>query len=78
MKTLEKLEKKLAHNNGLITSRQAHDLKFSNVDISSLVRSAHLEKVGHGIYSRPDKFVDEMYVAQLNKTKMVYSHETAL
>ena len=37
-----------------------------------------LERIAHGIYITPDVWKDKMLICQLRKSKMVYSHETAL
>lgn len=31
-----------------------------------------------GVYILPDKFADKMYIYQLRRSKIIYSHETAL
>ncbi|HMS25539.1 MAG TPA: abortive phage infection protein [Acidimicrobiia bacterium] len=78
MDTLEKLKDGLEYNKGVITSEQAHLLGITNERMSAFAHANQIEKVARGIYVGPNTFVDEMYIAQLTKTKMIYSHETAL
>jgi predicted transcriptional regulator of viral defense system len=42
------------------------------------VKSGELERAAFGVYVLPDEFVDKMYIAQLRRPKIIYSHETAL
>ena len=42
------------------------------------MKAGELERVAFGVYVSLDEFVDKMYVAQLRRPKVLYSHETAL
>jgi len=64
--------------NGFITTAQANAVAVSNERLRLLAKAGELEHVAHGVYMSPDEFLDRMYVAQLRRPKMIYSHETAL
>ena len=72
------LQSVLQENGGVITTAGANAVGISNECLRRLVRSGKLERVAHGVYISPDDFTDKMYVAQLRRPKMIYSHETAL
>jgi len=74
----ENLQSVLQENGGVITTAGANAVGISNECLRRLVRSGKLERVAHGVYISPDDFMDKMYVAQLRRPKIVYSHETAL
>lgn len=78
MDILEKLKDGLEVNKGIITSEQAHVYGITNERMSAFERNNQLEKVARGIYADPEVLLDSMYVAQLNRSKVIYSHETAL
>lgn len=74
----DELNKFLLQFGGIITTAQANKVGVSNQRLRLLVKSGELEQVFHGVYSSADGFVDKMYVFQLRRPKIIYSHETAL
>ncbi|MDR3050878.1 MAG: type IV toxin-antitoxin system AbiEi family antitoxin domain-containing protein [Oscillospiraceae bacterium] len=68
----------LTQNDGVITTAQANTIGVSNERLRLLANAGELDRVSHGVYISPDEFVDKMYVAQLRRPKIIYSHETAL
>lgn len=42
------------------------------------VAQERLEKIAHGIYAAADTWPDELYLLQLENSKIIYSYETAL
>jgi predicted transcriptional regulator of viral defense system len=72
------LQEILTQNDGVITTAQANIIGVSNERLRLLANTGELERVSHGVYISPDEFVDKMYVAQLRRPKIIYSHETAL
>jgi len=74
----ENLQIVLQENGGVITTTGANAAGISNERLRLLVKSGNLERVAHGVYISSDDFMDKMYVAQLRRPKMIYSHETAL
>jgi len=74
----EKLEALIKSSKGVITSKQATNHNIHREYLSEFVRQGKLERIAHGIYITPDVWEDKMLIHQLRKSKMVYSHETAL
>ena len=72
------LQSVLKQNGGMVTTAQANEVGVSNERLRLLVHSGDLERVTTGIYVLPDEFVDKMYIVQLRRPKVIYSHETAL
>jgi len=68
----------LKQNGGIVTTAQANEVGVSNERLRLLVHSGDLERVTTGVYILPDEFVDKMYINQLRRPKIIYSHETAL
>ncbi|MBS4030788.1 MAG: type IV toxin-antitoxin system AbiEi family antitoxin domain-containing protein [Clostridiales bacterium] len=68
----------LHQNGGTVTTAQANDAGFSNERLRLLVGSGNLERAGHGVYISPEDIPDKMYIAQLRRPKLIYSHETSL
>ena len=42
------------------------------------MNSGEIERVGHGVYIFSEDIPDMMYIAQIMRPKLIYSHETAL
>ena len=74
----ENLQSILSQNGGTITTAQANEVGISNERLRLLLKAGELERVTFGVYISPDEFEDRMYVAQLRRPKIIYSHETAL
>lgn len=72
------LQSILKQNGGIVTTAQANEAGVSNERLRLLVKSGDLERVTFGVYILPDEFADKMYIAQLRRPKIIYSHETAL
>jgi predicted transcriptional regulator of viral defense system len=68
----------LSQNGGVVTTAEANAIGISNERLRLLANAGELERVAHGVYILPDEFLDRMYVAQLSRPKIIYSHETAL
>ncbi|MBW7875382.1 MAG: type IV toxin-antitoxin system AbiEi family antitoxin domain-containing protein [Candidatus Cloacimonetes bacterium] len=75
---LEELQSILIQNGGILTTSQANEAGISNERLRLFVQSGDLERVAFGIYALPDELVDKMYVTQVLRPKIIYSHETAL
>ncbi|MCK5848958.1 MAG: type IV toxin-antitoxin system AbiEi family antitoxin domain-containing protein [Caldisericia bacterium] len=78
MSVPKELQSILIKNGGTITTAQANEVGVSNERLRLLVNSGDLERVTFGVYILPNEFVDKMYIAQLRRKKIIYSHETAL
>jgi len=72
------LQEILAQNSGVITTAQANRAGVSNERLRLLAAAGELERVAHGVYIAPGEYIDKMYIAQLKRPKIIYSHETAL
>jgi predicted transcriptional regulator of viral defense system len=72
------LQSVLKQNGGIVTTAQANEVGISNERLRLLVHSGDLERVTTGIYVLPDEFTDKMFIVQLRRPKIIYSHETAL
>jgi len=72
------LQSLLKQNGGIVTTAQANEVGVSNERLRLLVHSGDLERVTTGIYVLPDEFADNMFIVQLRRPKIIYSHETAL
>ena len=72
------LQSVLKQHGGIVTTAQANEAGVSNERMRLLVQSGDLERVTTGVYVLPDEFADKMYIAQLRRSKIIYSHETAL
>lgn len=65
-------------NGGAVKTAQANEIGISNERLRLLVKSGDLERAAFGVYVLPDELIDKMYTAQLRRSKIIYSHETAL
>lgn len=72
------LQSVLKQNGGIVTTAQANEVGVSNERLRLLVHSGDLERVTTGIYVLPVEFADKMFIVQLRRPKIIYSHETAL
>ena len=73
-----KLQDLLNQNGGTVTTVDANEVGVSNERLRLLVKSGELERVSFGIYSLPEEFFDKMFIMGLSRSKIIYSHETAL
>ncbi len=78
MSVPNELQAVLIRNGGIITTAQANEVGISNERLRLLVKSGDLERASFGVYILPDEFEDKMYIAQMRRSKIIYSHETAL
>lgn len=63
---------------GVITAKLADAHGIHREYLSEFVSRGKLERISHGIYITPEVWEDKMLLHQLRKSKMVFSHETAL
>lgn len=74
----DKLVEFIKTTNGTFRTQDATDKGVTKPTLGIAVKSGLLERTLHGIYLVPEAFEDDMYINQLRKTKIVYSHATAL
>jgi len=72
------LQSILTQNSGTVTTAQANDVGISNERLRLLVKAGKLERASFGVYISPQEFADKMYITQLRRQRIIYSHETAL
>ncbi len=74
----DKLKDIISKRDGIITTSLVEQKGIHREYLNSLVKSGDIERVSHGIYISPDAWEDMLYINQLKREKMIYSHETAL
>ena len=74
----EELRTLLMQKRGTVTTAEANGVGVSNERLRLLVKSGELERAAFGVYIFPNELMDKMYIAQLTRSKIIYSHETAL
>ena len=72
------LQKLLNGNGETVTNKQAAEAGISRERLRLLANAGRLERVAAGVYISPNALPDKMYVTQLRKPKIIFSHETAL
>ena len=78
MLPINKLKDIINNNNGIITTNLVEQKGIHREYLNSLVKEGKIERISHGIYITPDVWEDMLYINQLKREKMIYSHETAL
>jgi predicted transcriptional regulator of viral defense system len=75
---MNNLKALLKKKNGIITTTEANAVGISNERLRLFVKSGALERVAHGVYASHDILPDKMYILQKQRSKLIFSHETAL
>jgi len=78
MTIVEKLKVLIEKHDGIITTKLAEKNNIHREYLSELVRLGDIERVGYGVYITPDVWEDKLMIHQLRRSKIIYSHETAL
>ena len=73
-----KLDNLIKKSGGVITSKLADANGIHREYLSEYARQGKLISARHGVYITQDVWEDKMYILQLRKTRLIYSHETAL
>jgi predicted transcriptional regulator of viral defense system len=76
--TNKNLQTALAKNGGIISVRQGANAGVSHMGLLRGMRAGELERVSRGVYISPEEVEDVMYIAQLRRPKIVFSHDSAL
>lgn len=74
----DKLDELLKRENGIIRVRTAREHGIHHSYIQNYENMGKIERVSRGIYIAADTMEDKMYILNLQRNKIVYSHETAL
>lgn len=72
------LEKMLLDNHGILRTADVIAAGISKEYFYQYAKAYGLEKIAHGIYASADAWLDEMYLLQLQFSKVIFSYETAL
>jgi predicted transcriptional regulator of viral defense system len=72
------LQAALSENGGIISVRQSASAGISHIQLLRGMQSGELERVSRGVYMSSDELEDVMYIAQLRRPKIVFSHDSAL
>lgn len=78
MTGIEQLRGIVKLNKGVVRTKTVEDLGIHREYLREMVRNGELERVAHGIYITPEVWEDKLFIHQLRKRRMIYSHETAL
>ncbi len=65
-------------NNGYITSKELSNFEIHRMYLNIMKEQGIIEKVGNGIYIDSTEIEDSYYVFNLELSKVIYSHMTAL
>ena len=77
MRNYTKLLELAKQNNGYVFTKDLSQNKIAKDYLKFAVEDGILEKVARGIYIEGDKFVDLLYVYQMNYSKVVFSSFTS-
>ena len=75
---IEIIESIMKVKNGYITSKELSNLGIHIMYLNIMKEKGMIEKVGNGIYIDSSKIEDSYFVFNLELSKVVYSHMTAL
>ena len=76
MRNYTKLLELAKQNNGYVFTKDLSLNKIAKDYLKFAVEDGILEKVARGIYIESDKFVDLLYVYQINYSKVIFSSFT--
>lgn len=74
----ENLQSLLNKSGGILFSRDIAAVGVPNVYLTEFLRQGKLERVDHGVYISPDFLEDRMFVLQSCRSRITFSHDTAL
>ena len=78
MSGVNRLRKLIQKHGDIITTSVVGKNNIHREYLNNLVKEGELERVSRGIYISPDVWEDRLLINQLKRSKMIYSHETAL
>lgn len=78
MDDIQKVEKLLKKNNGVIETYQVEELGINNKVLTRMLEKGLIERVTRGIYIGADILEDNYFITQAICRKGIFSHETAL
>ncbi len=74
---METNKEKVLYNFDLITPEIAKENGISKTSFYNFVEDNYYERVGHGVYTAKDTFLDELYIIHLRCPNAVFSHDEA-
>ncbi len=74
----DKLKELILKNHGYITTQDAKQEGIHREYLTMFVEEEKLIRVSPGVYQTPEAWEDRLYNVQQKKTRMIYSHDTAL
>ena len=78
MDNIERIEKLLKKNNGIITTREVEKIGINSRVLTRMIEKGLIERVARGVYIGEDTFEDQYFITQAVCRKGIFSHETAL
>ena len=78
MDDIQKVEKLLKKNNGVIETYQVEELGINNKVLTRMIEKGLIERIARGAYIGKDTFEDQYFITQAICRKGIFSHETAL
>lgn len=78
MNDIQRVEKLLKNNNGIVQTHQVEALGISNKILTRMIERGIIERVARGIYISVDTLEDKYFITQAICKKGIFSHETAL
>ena len=73
-----KLKKITEEYGGIITTKVAEENNIHREYLGLLVKEGKLDRVSYGVYASADAWGDALFINQLKRDTMIYSHDTAL
>ena len=74
----ETLQSLCEQSGGILLTKDIVNAGVPSSYLTAFLREGKLERAGHGVYITPDAMEDKMFTLQARKTRLVYSHDTAL
>ena len=78
MDNIERNEKLLKKNNGIITTREVEEIGINSRVLTRMIEKGIIERVARGIYISADTLEDKYFITQAICKRGIFSHETAL
>ena len=78
MDNIERIEKLLKKNNGIITTREVEEIGINSRVLTRMIEKGIIERVARGIYISADTLEDKYFITQAICKRGIFSHETAL
>ncbi|MBR2785930.1 MAG: type IV toxin-antitoxin system AbiEi family antitoxin domain-containing protein [Clostridia bacterium] len=78
MMRIDIIKELIEKNNGIITTKILEENNIHRQYLKMLVDEGYLVKVSRGVYTKPDKDVNEFYITGQQYKAGIFSHNTAL